>query len=117
MPSFDERGKIAEQIAQSGHPSTRPTLTAFLEDRLYCRNQDQKVFLIKPGPEDSPTVSLIDPLTLKDAGSVSTDDVTSIVTNNHLRRVLQTMLARFGLSSSDASAQTGSSEGHGAGPE
>ncbi len=100
---FDERGKIAEQIAQSGHPSTRPTLTALLEDRLYCRNQDQKVFLIKPGPEDSPTVSLIDPLTLKDAGSVSTDDVTRIVTNNHLRRVLQTMLARFGLSSSDAS--------------
>jgi urea transport system permease protein len=103
--SFDEKGKIAEQIAQSRHPSTRPTLTAFLEDRLYCRNQDQKVFLIKPGAEDAPTVDLIDPLTLKDAGPASPNDVSRIVTNNHLRRVLQTLLARFGLSSSDASVR------------
>ncbi|MFZ0734703.1 MAG: urea ABC transporter permease subunit UrtB [Candidatus Sulfotelmatobacter sp.] len=103
--SFDQKGKIVEQIAQSGHPSTQPVLAAFLEDRVYCRNQDQKVFLIKPGLEDAPAVNLIDPLTLKDAGSASADDVTRVVTNNHLRRVLQTMLARFGLSSSDASVR------------
>jgi urea transport system permease protein len=100
--SFDEKGKIVEHIAQSGHPSTQPALAAFLDDRVYCRNQDQKVFLVAPGPEDAPSVSLIDPLTLKDAGTASADDVTKVVTNNHLRRVLQTTLARFGLSSSRA---------------
>jgi urea transport system permease protein len=103
--AFDEKNKIVEQIAQNGHPSAQPTLTALLEDSLYCRNQDQKVFLIKPAAEDAATLSLIDPLTLKGAGSVSADDVTRIVTNNHLRRVLQTVLARFGLSSSNAYAR------------
>jgi len=103
--TFDEKGKIVEQLMQSAHPSAPATLTALLEDRFYCRNQDQKVFLVKPGPEDAPTVNLIDPLTLKDAGSASADDVTRVVTNNHLRRVLETMLARFGLSSSDASVR------------
>lgn len=101
--SFDEKGKIVEQVAQSGHPSTQPVLSAFLDDRVYCRNQDQRIFLIKPGPEDAPTVNLIDPVTLKDAGSASSEDVTKVVTNNHLRRILQTTLARFGLSSPRAS--------------
>ena len=77
-------------------------LTALAEDRLYFRNQDQKIFLIKPGEEDSPTLDLIDPLTLKSAGSASSDDLSKILTNNHLRRILQTTLARFKLSSTDA---------------
>jgi urea transport system permease protein len=103
--AFDEKTKIVEEIVQSGHASAQPTLTALLENRLYCRNQDQKVFLTKPAAEDSPTVSLLDPLTLKEAGSASNDDVTRIVTNNHLRRVLQTMLARFRLSGPDPSTR------------
>jgi urea transport system permease protein len=73
-----------------------------LEDRLYSRNDDQKVFLIKSVPEDdSTTLDLIDPITLKSAGSASVDNLTKIVANNHLRRVLQTTLARYGLSSAD----------------
>ena len=99
--SFEGKGQAAEQMVQSGHPSARPTLTALLEDRLYCRNQDQKVFLVRADAQDSPTIRLIDPLTMKAAVSAASDDVTRVVTNNHLRRVLQTMLARFGLSSSD----------------
>lgn len=102
---FEQKAEIARQIVESGHRSARPTLTALLEDRLYCRNQDQKVFLIKPVSEDASTVELIDPLTLKDAGTASQDDVTRVITNNHLRRVLETMLARFGLSSSDPSVR------------
>jgi urea transport system permease protein len=101
--SFDDKEKIIDQLAQSGHPSVRPVLTAFLEDRLYFRNQDQKIFLAKPGEEDSPTLDLIDPITLKGAGPASSDDLTRIVANNHLRRILQTTLARYGLSSPDAS--------------
>ena len=55
--------------------------------------------------EDSTTLDLIDPITLKAAGSAPVDNLTKIGTNNHLRRVLQTTLARFGLSSPDASVR------------
>jgi urea transport system permease protein len=103
--TFDDKDKIVQQLAASGQPSVQTVLTAFLEDRLYFRNQDQKVFIVKPGQEDSPTLDLIDPLTLKSAGSISSDDVTGIVANNHLRRILQTELARFELSSPDASSR------------
>jgi urea transport system permease protein len=101
--SFEDKDKIVDRLASSAHPSVWAVLTAFREDRLAYRNQDQKVVLIKAGDEDSPTPHLIDPLTLKSAGSASTDDLTKIVTNNHLRRTLLTTLARFGLSSPDAS--------------
>jgi urea transport system permease protein len=105
--TFDEKDKIVAELAESGHPSVQAVLRAFFEDRLYFRNSDQKVFLVKPGEEDSPTLDLIDPLTLQSAGSISSDDVTSIVANNHLRRVLETALARFALSSPDASIRLG----------
>jgi urea transport system permease protein len=104
--SFDDKDKIVERLAESGHPSVRAVLTALLEDRLFFRNQDQKVVIIKPGEtEDSPTYDLLDPLTLKSAGTASSSDCTKIVANNHLRRILQTTLARFGLSSADGSVR------------
>jgi len=103
--SFDDKYTIVDRIAQSGNPNAEAVLTAFLQDRLYFRNQDQIIFLAKAGEEDSATVDLFDPLTLKPAGSASADDITRIVTNNHLRRILQTDLARFGLSSPSASVR------------
>jgi len=104
--SFPDRENILDKIAQSGHPNVRVVLTAFLEDRLYFRNADQQVFLVKTAAgEDTTTLDLIDPLTLKGAGPASVDDLTKIGTNNHLRRILQTTLARFGLSSADASVR------------
>ena len=103
--TFDEKDKIVERLAGGDHPNAAAVLTALMEDRLYFRNQDQKIFLIKPGGEDSSTLDLIDPLTLKGAGSASSDDLSKIVTNNHLRRILQTTLARFRLSNTDASVR------------
>src|ERR1700733_409534 len=105
--SFDDKYKIVDQLAQSAHPSVDAVLTAFLQDRLYYRNGDMKIFLVKAGEADSSTLDLIDPLSLKSAGSASSDDVSRIVANNHLRRVLQTTLARFRLSSPDASVRLG----------
>jgi urea transport system permease protein len=99
--SFADKETLIDQLTKSGHSSVRAVLTAFLDGRLYYRNQDQKIFLVKLGEQDSPTFTLIDPVTLKDTGSGSADDFTRIVTNNHLRRVLETTLARFGLSSKD----------------
>ena len=102
---FDDKNRIVEQLAQSGHPSARAVLSAWLDDRLYCRTQDKKVFLVKPGPEDAPTLELIDPLTLKDVGSAPTDTLDKIVANNRLRTILEQMRARFRLSSPDAATR------------
>jgi hypothetical protein len=45
--SYSDKENIVERLSQSGHPSVRAVLTALLEDRLYFRNSDQKVFIVK----------------------------------------------------------------------
>jgi urea transport system permease protein len=99
--AFTDKEAIVERLSKTGHPSIRSVLTAFLEDRLYFRNSDQKVFIVKSTEGDPPSLDLIDPQSLKAAGSEPADDLTRIGTNNRLRRVLRTTVARFGLSSPD----------------
>src|ERR1700730_14373745 len=76
--SYSDKASIVERLSQTGHPSVRAVLTAFLEDRLYFRNadqqSDQKVFIVKSA--DSDPLNLIDPVSLKDAGSASADSLT-----------------------------------------
>ena len=104
--SFPDKEAIIDRLSQSGHPNVQTVLTALLEDRLYFRNDDQNVFLIKSAAdENSTSLDLVDPLTLKGAGSAPIDNLTKIGTNNHLRQVLQTTLARFKLSSPDATVR------------
>ncbi len=101
--SYADKATIAERLGQSGHPSVRAVLTALLEERLYFRNSDQKIFIAKSAEGDP--LNLIDPMTLKSAGSASTDSMTQIGTNNGLRRELRTTVARFSLSSPDAAVR------------
>ncbi len=83
--TYADKANIVERLSQTGHPSVRAVLTAFLEDRLYFRNDNQKVFIGKSAEGDP--IDLIDPLSLKDAGSVPADNLTKIGTNNGLRTV------------------------------
>ena len=101
--SYSDKAAIAEKLSQSGHPSVRAVLAALLDERLYYRNSDQKVFIAKSAEGDP--LSLIDPVTLKGAGSAPADSLTQIGSNNALRHEVRTTLARFGLSSSDASVR------------
>src|SRR3989442_4735271 len=101
--TYSDKENIVERLSQTGHPSVRVVLTAFLEDRLYFRNRDQKVFIVKSAEGDP--LYLIDPLSLKDAGSAPEDSLTRIGTNNGLRRTLRTTVAHFGLSSPDAAVR------------
>ena len=94
--AFTDKEAIVERLSKTGHPSIRSVLTAFLEDRLYFRNSDQKVFIVKSTEGDPPSLDLIDPQSLKAAGAAPADDLTRIGTNNRLRRVLRTTVARFG---------------------
>src|SRR5689334_6326963 len=101
--TYTGKASIVERLSRSGHPSVRAVLTAFLEDRLYFRNGDQKVFVVKSAEADP--LNLIDPLSLKDEGSAPADALTKIGTNNGLRRVLRTTLAHFALSSPDVAVR------------
>jgi urea transport system permease protein len=100
--SFADKENIVDRLANGGHASVRAVLTAFMTDRLFFRNDDQQVFIIKSTDRDPSLLELVDPRTLKDAGTAPADNLTKIGTNNRLRRVLRTTVARFGLSSPDA---------------
>ncbi len=101
--TYSDKESIVERLSRGGHPSVRAVLTALLEDRLYFRNSDQKVFIVKTA--DADPLTLIDPLSLKEAGSAPADSLTKIGTNNGLRRVLRTTVAHFALSSPDAAVR------------
>ncbi len=101
--TYDQKPAIVEALSHSGHPSVRAVLAALLDDRLFFRNSDQKIFIVKMA--DADPLNLIDPLTLKPAGSASADSMTQIGTNNALRSVLRMAVARYALSSPDPSVR------------
>src|SRR5712692_1990738 len=74
--AYSDKASIVERLSQGGHPGVRAVLTAFLEDRLYFRNNDQKVLIVKSAGKDP--LDLIDSLSLKDAGSAPADSLTQI---------------------------------------
>jgi urea transport system permease protein len=103
--TFLDKEAIAERLIASGHPHARDVLTALLEDRLYARNADKKVFIVKTTEGDPPSYDLVEPVSLAGAGQAAPDSLTKIGTNNRLRRSVRTTLARFGLSSRDATVR------------
>jgi urea transport system permease protein len=103
--SFADKEDIIERLTKTGHPNVRAVLTAFLDDRLYFRNDDQRVIIVKSTEGDPASLEVVDPQSLKDAASIPADQLTKIGTNNRLRRVLRTTVARFGLSSLDPSVR------------
>ncbi len=101
--SYSDKEAIVERLSKTGHPSVRAVLTAFLDDRLYFRNSDQQVFVVKSA--DADPLTLVDPLSLKETGSAPADGLTKIGTNNGLRSVLRSTVARFALSSPEVSVR------------
>jgi urea transport system permease protein len=103
--TFLDKEAIAERMIAGGHPRARDVLTAFLEDRLYVRNADQTIFIVKTTEGDTGSFELIEPLSAADAGTAPPQALTKIGTNNRLRRSIRTALAQFGLSSADATVR------------
>jgi len=99
--SFADKEAIVDRLSAGGHSSVRPVLAALLEDRLFVRTQDQKIFIVKSADDSLTSLALVDPVSLSDAGSAAASDLNKIGTNNRLRRVLKTAVARFDLSSAD----------------
>jgi len=59
---FADKEAIVDRLGQSGHSSTRAVLTAFLEDRLYFRASDQRVFIVKSNDDALTSLDLIAPI-------------------------------------------------------
>jgi urea transport system permease protein len=105
VAGFADKEVIVGRLIETGHRSTRPVLAALLEDRLYYRQSDAKPFIVRSTDETLAAFELIDPLSLAEAGSEAKENLTKIGTNNRLRRVIRTTVARFDLSSPDASVR------------
>ncbi len=101
--SYSDKAIVVERLSQARHPSVRAVLTALMEDRLYFRNNDQRIFVVKSAEGDP--LNLIDPVSLKNAGSVPADTLTKVGTNNSLRRTLRTTVAHFALSSPEVAVR------------
>jgi len=98
---FADKETIVQRLVESGHPGAAGVLTAMLEDRLYTRASDRRVFITTSADDTQPAFDLLDPVTGRAAGSSPVADLTKIGTNNRLRRVLRTTVARFALANPD----------------
>jgi urea transport system permease protein len=103
--SYTDKERVVTELAESRHPRTRDVLVAFLDGRLYVRTSDARVFVTRPAEESAESLALVDPLTLKDAGSAPRTSLDPIGTNNRLRRALRIAVARFDLANPDASVR------------
>jgi urea transport system permease protein len=103
---FDAKARIVRAMAAVDAPGTRSFLSQLLQENVYAREPDGKVFIAQ---SLSDGYALIDPLTGKAAGRASADDFNNdfdpIGINDQLRAVLQAVLAQFELSSPDASVR------------
>ena len=100
--SLRQKEEIAGRLLATGHGGVRGVLTALLEDRLFEREDDGRVFVVESNEEGLAAFRLLDPATLADAGTLPPDRLDRIITNNRLRRFLRTGIARFDASSPDA---------------
>jgi urea transport system permease protein len=92
---YSEKRDLLEAMIALHHPNTRAVLTALLEEHLYSRDADSKIFI---ADEQADGLHLSDPLTMAPAGTVASDDgLTKIGTNNSLRKYLRGAVARFKL--------------------
>ena len=108
--SLSDKGAIIQQLADSGRPWARAVLAALLDDRLFARQRDGRVFILPSNDENTATVDLIDPLTGRPEGTASRDEVVKIGTNNQLRKRLRISLARFDLNSPDRDTRLASAQ-------
>jgi len=102
---FADKEAIAERLVASGHRNVAAVLTAMLEDRLFARTADHAIVIATTPEDGAATLTLLDPLTLRSAGTAAPDTLTKIGTNNRLRRFVRTAVARFALANPEPSVR------------
>jgi len=97
--SYADKRVLIGRMVQTQDPKVRVVLRAMLDDSLYVRASDQRIFI---GEADQETIHLTDALSGQAAGAVSGDAVSLIGVNNQLRKTLRVALAQFDLNNPDA---------------
>ena len=100
--NFPDKAAAVTAVAESRHANARAVLGAMLENNLYFRTADNKVFITDGGES---ALALTDPLTAKAAGTGTPDDFQRITTNNSLRKALRSAVASFALADPDPRAR------------
>ena len=103
--NFREKEAIAERAIATGHAGARDVVAALLEDRLFRRERDGRVFIVESNDERLAAFQLLDPASLAAVEAVDPEQLDRIITNNRLRRFLRTAIARFDLSSADSAVR------------
>jgi urea transport system permease protein len=98
--NFADKQAAVNTIVETRHAHARVLLATLLDGRLYFRNGDSRVF-ITDGNESQ--LALTDPLTLEEAGTAPAEQFTRVTTNNSLRKMLRSAVARFALAEPEAS--------------
>jgi urea transport system permease protein len=96
--SYPEKAEIIDKLVAQHPPGTQQFLQALLNELVYIRQTDNKVFIVAPAPQapDSRYV-LTDPTTGKSAGTAAQDGFDRVGLNNSLRKRLRGAIARFDL--------------------
>ena len=100
--NFKQKERAVDDLIAVRHANTRAVLNALLEDNLYYRKADKRVFIVTVRDE---ALELSDPLSLSAAGTADASDYSRITTNNRLRKTLKGALASFDLSDPDATVR------------
>jgi urea transport system permease protein len=103
--SFQDKATIIQRLGESSHAAVRPVLSAFLEDRLFVRLSDQQIVIVKSTDDSLTSLELVDPVSLKDAGTAARNDLAKVGTNNSVRRLLRIAVARFDLANPDTAVR------------
>jgi urea transport system permease protein len=104
---FPEIEKIVKELAALGDPLVNPALTALADGNLQIRKSDQLVFITKEGGSG---LTLIDPVTGKEAGVTTKTEVQKIKVNNGLRRIIRDSLGNLTLQSPDTATRLSAAE-------
>lgn len=100
--NFREKEALAERMLDTGHAGVRDVLVALLEDRLFERERDGRIYVVESNDDRLAEFQLLDPASLDRVEAVAPDLLRRIITNNRLRRFLRGTIARFSLSSTDS---------------
>ena len=103
--NFREKEAIAERLLDTGHPGVRNVVTALMDGRVFIRDRDAQAFVVESTADDLSEFTLLDPASATVVGSSPPGQLSRVITNNQLRRLLRTAVARFSLSSADASVR------------
>jgi urea transport system permease protein len=99
---LSDKQQLLEQLIASHHASTQAVLKALLDEHLYSRDSDGKVFITE---EVDTGLRLTDPETLTETGTEPADGFSKVGTNNALRKFLRGAIAQFRLDDPDRSVR------------